>query len=240
MKTRICCQSGRMAGNGAIMARMKSAMAAILGAAAKKAVDRRRRALIDVGRPHVERHGRDLEGKAGDQEDEAEDEAEARPRPPVSAAAISGKAGRAGEAIDQRGAIEQHARGQRAEDEIFEAGFGGAGVVAVDGGDDIERQRLQFEAHIERDEIVGRDHHHHADGREQDEDGIFEALDLLGFMKLTREARWPTAEPNSVSTFMTRAKVSTTKAPPKAVRGVPPPEMTSSHGDGEHDDRARH
>ena len=68
---------------------------------------------------------------------------------------------------------------KRAEDEIFEAGFRGARIVAVDGGDDIERQRLQFEAHIERDQVVGRDHHHHADGRQQDEDRIFEALDLL-------------------------------------------------------------
>ena len=36
--------------------------------------DRRRRALVDVGRPHVERHGRDLEGEAREQEDEAEDQ----------------------------------------------------------------------------------------------------------------------------------------------------------------------
>jgi hypothetical protein len=31
----------------------------------------------------------------------------------------------------------------------------------------IERQRQQFEAEIERQKMVGRDHHHHAEQREQ-------------------------------------------------------------------------
>ncbi len=57
--------------------------------------------------------------------------------------------GVAGEAVDQRGAVEQHARRQGAEDEILEARFGRPGVVALHGGDDVERQRLQFEADIE-------------------------------------------------------------------------------------------
>ena len=99
--------------------------------------DRRRRALIDVGRPHVERHGRDLEGEAGQHEDEAEDQAELA----LAAAERRGdrlEAGVAGVAVDQADAVEQHARGQRAEDEIFQAGFGRAQVVAVDGGEHID------------------------------------------------------------------------------------------------------
>ena len=36
-----------------------------------------RRAFIDIGRPHVERHGGNLEGKAGNDEHEAKDKAEA-------------------------------------------------------------------------------------------------------------------------------------------------------------------
>ena len=47
-----------------------------LGGGGEERGDRRRRAFVDVGRPHVERHGRDLEGKAGEQEDQAEDQAE--------------------------------------------------------------------------------------------------------------------------------------------------------------------
>ena len=38
---------------------------------------RRRRALVDVRRPHVERHGRDLEAEAGEQEHQAEDQPDA-------------------------------------------------------------------------------------------------------------------------------------------------------------------
>ena len=93
-----------------------------LGRRREEGGDRRRRALVDVRRPHVERHGRDLEGEAGDHEDEAEDQAERRSAP-ESAAAICGEADVAGEAVDQRGAVEQHARRQRAEDEVLQAGF---------------------------------------------------------------------------------------------------------------------
>ena len=57
-----------------------------------------------------------------------------RPTTTPSAAALpaqqrlarSGEVGGAGEAVDQRGAVEQHARGQRAEDEVFQPGLGRA------------------------------------------------------------------------------------------------------------------
>ncbi len=43
-------------------------------------------------------------------------------------------------------------------------------IVAPDGGEHIEREALQLEAQVERDEVVRRDHHHHADDGEQHED----------------------------------------------------------------------
>ena len=91
----------------------------------------------------------------------------------------AGKAGGAGEAVDQRGAVEQHPRGERAEDEIFEPGLGRAHRIAVEAGDDVERQALQFEAEIERDQVVGRDHDHHAGGRQQDQHRELEARDAV-------------------------------------------------------------
>ena len=91
----------------------------------------------------------------------------------------AGEAHRAGEAVDQRGAVEQHAGGQRAEDEIFEAGLRRAHGIAVDRRDHVERQAHQFEAEIERDQIGRRDQHQHAGGRQQDQDRIFELLLLL-------------------------------------------------------------
>ena len=61
---------------------------------------------------------------------------------------------RAGEAVDQRAAVEQHARGERAEHEILEPGLGRARLVAVERGDHVERQALQLEAEIERDQVL--------------------------------------------------------------------------------------
>ena len=136
--------------------------------------------------------------------------------PPLSAAAISCEAGAAGEAVDQRDAVEQHAGGQRAEHEIFEARFGRAQVVAVDRGDDVERQRLQLEAEIERDQVVGRDHQHHAERREQRSAPDIRTCRISPAWRMPADMTSVTTEPISVSTFMKRAKASATKAPPKA------------------------
>ena len=76
-KTRICCQSGTIAGERRDHGADEERHGGDLGRGGEEGGDRRRRAFIDIGRPHVERHGRHLEGKAGDDEDEAEDEAEA-------------------------------------------------------------------------------------------------------------------------------------------------------------------
>ena len=140
---------------------------------------RRRRAFIDVGRPHVERHGGDLEGKAGQHEDQAEHQAELALAAPERRGDLM-EAGVAGVAVDQRDAVEQHARGQRAEDEVLEAGLGGTQVVAVDRGKHIDRQRLQLEAEIEADHAVGRNHQHHAERAQQDQHRIFELVEALG------------------------------------------------------------
>ena len=96
-----------------------------LGRGGEEGGDRRRRALVDVGRPHVERHRRDLEGEADEQEHEAEDQADvlAGAGRALRDGGDAGEARRAGEAVDQRGAVEQHARRQRAEHEVLEAGL---------------------------------------------------------------------------------------------------------------------
>ncbi len=126
----------------------------------------------------MEGDSRNLEGKASKHEDDAEDDADVH--------ALGGEDAcncrefdAAGEAVNERGAVKQHAGGKSAEDEIFEARFRGARIVAIDGRDDIERQALQLETHIERDEPVRRDHHEHAERRKDDEHGELEAIHLL-------------------------------------------------------------
>ena len=160
-----------------MVARAKIAMRGDLGRGGEERRHRRRRALVDVRRPHVERHRRDLEAEAGEQEHQAEDQADAAlPRRLGDA----GKRHVAGEAVDQRAAVEQHARRQRAEHEILQAGLGRAHGIAVRGRDHVERETHQFEPEIERDQVAGRDQHAHADGREQDQHGVFELLLPLG------------------------------------------------------------
>jgi hypothetical protein len=82
-----------------------------------------------------------LKADAGQHEDEAEDEAK-RTRVGRQHRGDLVEPGIAGEAVDQRAAVEQHAGGERAEHEILQAGFRRAQAVAVDGGTDVERQRL--------------------------------------------------------------------------------------------------
>jgi hypothetical protein len=71
--------------------------------------------------------------------------------------------------------------GDRAQDEILHASLGRADAVALEGSNDIKRQRLQLEADIERHEVVGRDHQHHAQRRQRDQQRILETpgLDAL-------------------------------------------------------------
>ena len=53
----------------------------------------------------------------------------------------------------------------------------------MESGHDVEREALQFERDIERDEIVGGDHHHHADGREQHQHGVFRPRDAFALVE---------------------------------------------------------
>ena len=91
MKTTICCQSARDRPKAPISDADEQRHRRHLGRGGEEGGDRRRRALVDVGRPHVERHGGDLEGEAGQQEDQAEDQAELRAPAAISAAAMPAK-----------------------------------------------------------------------------------------------------------------------------------------------------
>ena len=51
--------------------------------------------------------------------------------------AAGGVSGRAGETIDQGHAVKEDTRRQRAKDEVFQAGFGRAHGIPVEGGQDI-------------------------------------------------------------------------------------------------------
>ena len=103
----------------------------------------------------------------------------------------AGEIHRAGEAVNQRGAVEQHARGQRAEDEVFQARFRRFQVVTVRGGDDVKRKAHQLEAEIERDQIGGGNEHHHAQRRQKNEHSEFEFLLLFRGEIVERQRQRP-------------------------------------------------
>ena len=90
MKTMICCHCTEDAREGIDEDARRHRHAGHLGRGGEERRHRRRRALVDVRRPHVERHGRDLEGDAGGDEDEAEDDADAAALP-CKVAAMVGK-----------------------------------------------------------------------------------------------------------------------------------------------------
>ena len=124
-------------------------------------------AVIDVGHPHVERHRAELECQTGNDEDHAEHQRNAQVGAVLQGNGHVAQRQRAGDAVDHRHAVEQHARGQRAQHEVFHRRLGRDAGVALQGDHGIQRQRQQFEAEIQREEMAGRDHHHHAQHRKQ-------------------------------------------------------------------------
>ncbi len=126
----------------------------------------------------MERYGRDLERQTGQNEDETEDDAErtgfsGKHRCNVCKARIAGKA------IDQGHAVKQHAGRQRAKNEILQAGFGRTNAIAVEGGNDVKRERHQLEAEIERDQVIRRNQQHHAKRCQHQQNREFELVELV-------------------------------------------------------------
>ena len=78
-KTTICCQEWVMPGKRHDGRAHENRDAGHLGRGGKERRHRRRRAFVDVRRPHVERHGGNLEAEAGEQEHQPEDQAEPCP-----------------------------------------------------------------------------------------------------------------------------------------------------------------
>ena len=81
-KTTICCHCGAISGKAVDGDAHEHRDAGDLGRGGEERRDRRRRAFVDVRRPHVERHCRDLEAEAREQEHQPEHEPDAALRRP--------------------------------------------------------------------------------------------------------------------------------------------------------------
>ena len=69
--------------------------------------------------------------------------------------------------VDHGHAIEQQTRRQGAEDEILHGRFGRSHAVAVHGHQCVNRQRQQFNTQVNGQQVVRRDHDHHAESSKQ-------------------------------------------------------------------------
>ena len=161
------CQSNSSAGSAALEQAQHERERGDLGGAADHQRDGRRRPVVHVGDPHVIRHGAQLERDRRHDEHEAEQQDHPVALPRQDRARDLLEVERAGSAVDHRHAVQQHSRGERAQHEVLHRGFGSALRAPVHRHQRIQRQRLQLEPHVEREEIGGGDHHHHAEQREQ-------------------------------------------------------------------------
>ncbi len=216
-KTTICCHSAVMPGKCRYRDAHEHRDARHFRRRGEEGRDRRRRAFIDVRRPHMERHGRDLEAEAGEQEDDAEDQ------PDIGRTALrrgvgnAGKAHRAGKAVDQRGAVKQHARRQRAEHEIFQA----RPRSSADSRDGWRRRRKAAGSSIRgRDKARSGRPPRSASACRASRAGSARNIRTAAGARARHNratSAMAAAEPSSARIFRKRAKSSTTKLPSKAV-----------------------
>ena len=119
----------------------------------KEGRHRGRRAFVDIRCPHMERRGADLESKARRNESKTEQQPDRR----FALCGLNDAGEKCGacKAVNQRCAVKQKAGRQRTEDEVFQPGFRRFHAVPAECGDHVERQRLQLQSHIERDQVCG-------------------------------------------------------------------------------------
>jgi hypothetical protein len=113
----------------------------------------------------VERDGGDLEAEPDEDESETgQQKAGREQRVGGQEVGDSRQRRRTGGAVDHRHAVEHHRRGERAEDEVLEAGLAGLQPAAVEGGEHVEGDREDLEGQEHDDEVVGRRHQEHPRG----------------------------------------------------------------------------
>ncbi len=138
------------------------------------------RALVHVGRPHVERRGRDLEAEADQQQGEADEQhAVVEEHDAREELRDAGEVRGAGGAVDERDAVEEDGRREGAEQEVLEPGLLRGEALAVERGEHVQRDREDLERQEDGDEVVGRRHQHHAGGRAQHQREVLGALEVL-------------------------------------------------------------
>jgi hypothetical protein len=115
----------------------------------------------------VERHGADLESQTGHDEDQTEDQHLVLDLTRSDGLQNFVELQAARGAVEHGHAVQQEARGHGAQHEVLHGGFGGHSVVTAQGHQGVARQCEQFQAQVDHDEVLARDHEAHAQERKQ-------------------------------------------------------------------------
>ena len=162
--------SHRVSPNATKSTRRIAAERGDLGARGHERRHRGRRALVDVRGPGVERADRGLEHQADDEQRQPAEQQSVRAGRARRGGGDLGKPHRAGVAVEQREAVEEERRRERAEQEVLDRRLlreqpASAGQPAHQ----VQRQAEHLERDEHRQQVVGRDEGHHPAEREQRE-----------------------------------------------------------------------
>ena len=132
--------------------------------------DRRWRTFIDIGRPHVERHGRHLEPEPDEQKaDRQQMHRSRRHRLLGHERPDAVEPCRPGQSIGEGNPIQKERARERTQQEIFQRRLGGCAGITANARQNIDSQRQHFERQKDHKEVGRRGHEHHAGKRKQHE-----------------------------------------------------------------------
>ena len=136
-----------------------------LGRGRHHADDGRGCSLVDVGGPHVEGSGRDLEAETDDDHGDGEEGEGGGVADVPMPCGDAEDVGRPGGSEDERDAVEEEGGGEAAEQEVLDGGLSDAGGLALaEAGHDVGGDRRDFKTDEDHEELNGAGHEHHADG----------------------------------------------------------------------------
>ena len=130
---------------------------------------------IHVGHPHVERHGAELEGHRHHDEGHGDHETGAMGR--IDRGDLVEAQG-AGQAVEHRHAVEQHAGSNGAEHEVLDRRLCGHAGITIEGHQRVQRQRQQLDAEINGEQASRRRQHADAEQRCERQHLVLTAADL--------------------------------------------------------------
>ena len=138
-----------------------------------------RGALVDVGRPGLERHGADLEEQPDGQHAHADEQQGLVGGVVADGVVDLAEVHRAGVAVDERHAVEEEAGGEGTEHEVLERGLLAQQPAPTgEAAQQVQRQRQHLERDEHRQQVARRREQHHAEDREQQQRvdlGVLEA-----------------------------------------------------------------